>query len=396
MRVAIITESFPPDVNGVAHCVLRIAELLTGYGHHPLVIAPRPAEWREERAEWREERAEDRPLTDNRPDSSFPFPVVRVPAVPLPGYRSFRLGLPSRLVRAALIGHRADVVHLASPVFLGAHGAVEARRLGLPVVAVYQTDLPSYARAYRLGRAGEAFAWRWLRGIHNGAARTLAPSTVTATSLLGQGIGNVWLWGRGVDTRRFHPAKRSRDLRAELAPGGEMIAGYVGRLATEKRVELLAGITALEGVRLVVVGAGPAEAMLRQQMPDAVFLGERRGGELAAIYASLDVFVHSGPYETFGQTLQEAAASGLPVVAPAAGGPLDLVADGMTGYLVPPSDPGAFTAAVARLAADPAARAAFGSAGRRRVLGRTWPALTEELIGHYAAALGAERARVTI
>jgi len=388
MRVAIITESFPPDINGVAHCVLRVAELLTSYGHHPLVIAPRPAEWREE-------RAEGRPLTDKRPDSSFPFPVVRVPAVPLPGYRSFRLGLPSRLVRAALIGHRADVVHLASPVFLGAHGAVEARRLGLPVVAVYQTDLPSYARAYRLGRAGEAFAWRWLRGIHNGAARTLAPSTVTATSLLGQGIGNVWLWGRGVDARRFHPAKRSRDLRAELAPGGEVIAGYVGRLATEKRVELLAGITALEGVRLVVVGAGPAEAMLRQQMPDAVFLGERRGEELAAIYASLDVFVHSGPYETFGQTLQEAAASGLPVVAPAAGGPLDLVADGVTGYLVPPSDPGAFTAAVARLAADPAARAAFGSAGRRRVLGRTWPALTEELIGHYAAALGAKRARVT-
>ena len=172
--------------------------------------------------------------------------------------------------------------------------------------------------------------------------------------------------------------------------------GYVGRLATEKRVELLAGITALAGVRLVIVGAGPAEAMLRQHMPDAIFLGERRGEELAAIYASLDVFVHSGPYETFGQTLQEAAASGLPVVAPAAGGPLDLVDDGVTGYLVPPSDPGAFTAAVARLAADPAARAAFGAAGRRKVLSRNWPALTEELIGHYAAVLGARPARVTI
>src|SRR6266568_6402797 len=129
--------------------------------------------------------------------------------------------------------------------------------------------------------------------------------------------------------------------------------------------------------------------MLRGHMPDAIFLGERRGEELAAIYASLDVFVHSGPYETFGQTLQEAAASGLPVVAPAAGGPLDLVKGGVTGYLVPPSDPTAFTAAVARLAADPAARAAFGAAGRRSVLGRTWPALTEELTGHYAAVLRA-------
>ena len=123
-------------------------------------------------------------------------------------------------------------------------------------------------------------------------------------------------------------------------------------------------------------------------MPQALFLGERRGDELADIYASLDVFVHSGPYETFGQTLQEAAASGLPVIAPAAGGPLDLVADGTTGFLVPPSDADALTAAVARLAADPDRRAKFGQAGRRKVLGRTWPALTEELIGHYAAVLG--------
>ena len=390
MKVAIITESFPPDVNGVAHCVLRVAELLTGYGHHPLVIAPRPPGDR---------RVHRRPEGGGRQGASFPFPVVRVPAVPLPGYPSFRLGLPSRQVQAALIRHQAEVVHLASPVFLGTHGAAVARRLGLPTVAVYQTDLPSYARAYRLGRAGETFAWRWLRGIHNGAARTLAPSTVTATGLLGQGIGNVWLWGRGVDTRRFDPAKRSQQLRAALlgeAAQGELLVGYVGRLATEKRVELLAGITALAGVRLVIVGAGPAEAMLRQHMPDAIFLGERRGEELAAIYASLDVFVHSGPYETFGQTLQEAAASGLPVVAPAAGGPLDLVADGVTGYLVPPSDSGAFTAAVARLAADPAARAAFGAAGRRKVLGRSWPALTEELIGHYAAVLGARPAKVRI
>jgi len=383
MRVAIITESFPPDVNGVAHCVLRVAELLTSYGHHPLVIAPQP------------------PGERGAPGKgTFPFPVVRVPAVPLPGYPSFRLGLPSHRVRAALIRHQAEVVHLASPVFLGAHGAAVARRLGLPTVAVYQTDLPSYARAYRLGRAGEAFAWRWLRRIHNGAARTLAPSTVTATGLLGQGIGNIWLWGRGVDTRRFDPAKRSPELRAALLSqgghGGELIVGYVGRLATEKRVEMLAGITALAGVRLVIVGAGPAEVMLRQHMPGAIFLGERRGEALAAIYASLDVFVHSGPYETFGQTLQEAAASGLPVVAPAAGGPLDLVTDGVTGYLVPPSDPGAFTAAVARLAADPAARAAFGAAGRRKVLSRSWPALTEELIGHYAAVLGARRAKVSI
>jgi phosphatidylinositol alpha 1,6-mannosyltransferase len=390
MRVAIITESFPPDVNGVAHSVLRVAELLAESGHHPLVIAPQPPR--------------------GRRGDSFAFPVVRVPAVPLPGYPSFRLGRPSHRVRDALIAHRTEVVHLASPVCMGAHGAHVAGRLGLPAVAVYQTDLPAYARAYRLGRAGEAFAWHWLRGIHNSTARTLAPSTATATGLHAQGIDNVWLWGRGVDTTRFDPARRSQEVRSALgnsalgnsalgnsALGNELLVGYVGRLATEKRVERLAGITALDGVRLVIVGAGPAEAMLRQHMPGATFLGERSGDELAAIYASLDVFVHSGPYETFGQTLQEAAASGLPVVAPAAGGPLDLVEDGVTGYLVPPANPDAFTSAVARLAADPAMRAEFGAAGRRKVLGRTWPVLTRELVGHYTAVLGrAKKAKVAI
>ncbi|HTX27569.1 MAG TPA: glycosyltransferase family 1 protein [Streptosporangiaceae bacterium] len=364
MRIAIITESFPPDINGVAHSVQRVAESLVDRGHEPLVVAPRPTR-------------------DAKDPGSFPYPVVRVPAVPLPGYPSFRLGLPSRRVSDALIKHRTEVVHLASPAFLGAHGSAVARRLGLPAVAVFQTDLPSYARAYRLGHAGEAFAWWWLRGIHNRTARTLAPSTVTATGLLGRGIQNVWLWGRGVDTARFDPARRSERIRAQLAPDGKLIAGYVGRLATEKRVELLAGITALNGVRLVIVGGGPAEAYLRQHVPGALFLGERRGEELAAIYASLDVFVHSGPYETFGQTLQEAAASGLPVVAPAAGGPLDLVDEGVTGYLVPPGEADAYTAAVARLAADPAMRQAFGAAGRRKVLSRSWSALTDELIGHY-------------
>jgi phosphatidylinositol alpha 1,6-mannosyltransferase len=371
MRVAIITESFPPDVNGVAHTVLRAAEQLVQRGHHPLVIAPRPPR-------------------GTRHVGPFPYPVVRVPALPLPGYPSFRLGLPSRRIRRALAEHGTEVVHLASPVFLGAYGAFAATRLGLPFVAVYQTDLPAYARAYRLGRAGEAFAWNWLRRIHNSARRTLAPSTVTATGLLGHGMKNVWLWGRGVDTVRFDPAKRSQQIHDELAPDGEMIAGYVGRLATEKRVELLAGVAKLDGVRLVIVGAGPAEAMLRQALPTATFLGEHRGDDLAAIYASMDVFVHSGPYETFGQTLQEAAASGLPVIAPAAGGPLDLVDDGVTGYLVPPGEADAFAEAVRELASDSQTRKAFGAAGRKKVLGRSWSALTGELVDHYAAILGAD------
>ena len=188
----------------------------------------------------------------------------------------------------------------------------------------------------------------------------MSPSTATAADLVARGFERVSVWGRGVDTERFDPAKRSEQLRAELAPDGELIVGYVGRLAAEKRLDLLAEVAALPGVRLVIVGAGPTEAQARRMLPTALFLGQRQGEELARLYASLDVFVHSGPHETFGNTLQEAAASGLPVVAPAAGGPLDLVEDGVTGFLVTPGDAAALADAVAKLAADWQLRTAAG------------------------------------
>ena len=213
---------------------------------------------------------------------------------------------------------------------------------------------------------------------------------MTAAELDAHGLERVCLWGRGVDTERFHPSLRDERLRAEIAPDGEVIVGYVGRLAIEKRVDLLAAVAALPGVKLAVTGGGPMEEELRAALPSAAFLGTRYGAELARIYASLDVFVHTGPFETFGQTIQEASASGLPVVAPASGGPLNLVDDGETGYLVPPGDRDALSAAVRKLTDDPALRAQLGAAARRRVLGRTWSALTDELLGHYVAVIDAD------
>ncbi|MGI5214606.1 glycosyltransferase family 4 protein [Plantactinospora sp. CA-290183] len=368
MRITIVTESFPPDVNGVAHSVVRVAEHLLRRGHQPMVIAPQP------------------PPGTRDGTAALPYPVVRLPSVPMPGYPQFRLGLPNRELAGALRAHGTEVVHLASPFVLGARGAAVARAMGLPAVAVYQTDIAAYARAYRV-RMTEAAAWRWLRWVHNSAARTLAPSTPTMAALREHGIERVWRWQRGVDSERFDPANRSPALRRLLAPNGELLVGYVGRLAVEKRVDLLAEASVLPGVRVVVVGDGPAAVPLRRALPDALFLGPRHGRQLARIYASLDVFAHTGPYETFGQTVQEAMASGLPVVAPAAGGPLDLVEPGRTGTLVPPEDSTALTAAVARLAGDPALRVAYGRAGRAAVRGRTWTAIGDELVGHYTAVL---------
>ncbi|HEU4425891.1 MAG TPA: glycosyltransferase family 1 protein [Pilimelia sp.] len=369
MRIAIITESFPPDVNGVANSAVRVAEHLVDRGHSPLVIAPAPAS------------------TRCRLTGRQPFPVVRVPSVALPRYRSFRLGMPSRKLTEALIAHAPDIVHLASPVILGARGIALANQHRIPAIAVYQTDVAAYARNYYLGLA-EPAAWHWLRGIHNGAARTLAPSTAAAADLMANGVHRVWLWRRGVDTARFHPAKRHNGVRRVLAPHGEVIVGYVGRLAVEKRVDLLAAACRLPGVRVVVVGDGPARRDLRRALPGALFLGARHGDQLARLYASFDVFAHTGPYETFGQTIQEALASGVPVVAPAAGGPLDLVTPGVTGTLVPPGDSAALAGAIADLAADADRRRAYGAAARAEVATRTWAAVGDELIDHYAAALG--------
>lgn len=370
MRVAIVTESYLPDVNGVAHSVVRVAEHLVRRGHTPLVIAPAPAAVG---------------------SAAAPCPVVRVPSMPLPGYRTFRLGVPGRRLADALAAHAPDVVHLASPFVLGAHGVALAERLGIPAVAVYQTDLPGYAAAYRL-TAGANLAWAWLRAVHNRAARTLAPSTASATALTTHGIRGVRLWRRGVDTERFTPDKRG-PLRADLAPRGEVLVGYVGRLAAEKRVDLLAGVCRLPGTRLVVIGDGPTRREAQRVLPGAVFLGARHGEQLARLYANLDVFVHPGPFETFGQTVQEAMASGLPVVAPASGGPLDLVRPEVTGTLVPPLDAKALADAVAALVADPRRRRAYGRAGRAAVAARSWTAVGDELIGHYRDVLAPGIAR---
>lgn len=378
MRIAYVTESFPPDINGVAQTALRVAEHLINRGHAPLIIAPEPAEGLA------------------RPDRLLGYPVVRVPSCAIPVYRDLRVGLPGPRLRAAVEEHRADLVHLAGPFVLGAAGCTVARCLRVPAVAVYATDMAAYARTYHTGRPGQAIAWHRLRRIHNAVARTLAPSSAAAEDLRAHGVERVRIWGRGVDTARFDPAKRSAELRARLAPSGEVVAGYVGRLAVEKRLNLLAPVAALPGVKLVIVGSGPAEAAARRALPGALFLGPRHGEQLAMVYASLDVFVHAGPHETFCNTLQEAAASGLPVVAPAAGGPLDLVQDGVTGFLVPPGDADAIASVTAGLASDPALRAEHGRAGRRLMLGRTWPALGDELIDHYHEVLEGTGARVPV
>ena len=359
LRVLVVAESFLPQVNGVTNSVRRVLEHLAAEGHQAELISP------------------------TGPPSYAGFPVTQARGAHLPFYPDFRVGLETRRrLRAAMRRFRPDVVHIASPATLGHQAARAAAELGSPTVAVYQTDLVGFAARYDVPGGARAMA-ALTRRIHLTVDRTLAPSSASVRQLAGLGIGNTALWPRGVDLQSFHPVHRSRDLRRRIAPDGRLLIGYVGRLAPEKELELLTRLADDPRYALVVVGGGPEEHRLRTLLPGASFLGVLHGDELGAAYASLDVFVHTGRYETYCQSAQEALASGVPVVAPRAGGPVDVVDDTVAGFLYEPGDGDDLAAYVDKLASDPLLRTRMGLAARRSVGDRAWPAVNRALVGHY-------------
>ncbi|WP_246849856.1 glycosyltransferase family 4 protein [Nocardioides xinjiangensis] len=369
LRVLVVSESFLPQVNGVTNSVRRVLEHLAAEGHEAELIAP------------------------TGPATYAGFRVSRARGADLPFYGDFRVGLETRgRLRAAMERFRPDVVHIASPAMLGHQAARAARSFGVPTVAIYQTDLVGFADRY--GVPGGARAMEALtRRIHLGVDRTLAPSSASIEQLERLGIDAVARWPRGVDQVLFEPGKRDEALHAELAPHGELLVGYVGRLAPEKELGLLAHLDR-PGVRLVLVGGGPEEPRLRALLPRAAFLGVLHGEELARAHATLDVFVHTGRHETYCQSAQEALASGVPVVAPRAGGPVDVVDDTVAGYLYEPGDARELVAHVERLRTRPVLRRRMAVAARHSVRDRTWQAVNDLLVSHYrdvAAPAGTRR-----
>ncbi len=363
-RIAIVTETYPPEVNGVAQTIAKVVEGLCAEGHELTLIRPSQGE----------------------PFNHVPLAGLRqvfVTGVPVPKYGQLRMGLPAmnRLTRAWR-SQRPDVVHIVTEGPLGLSALAAARRLSLPVASEFRTNFHAYSAHYGLGWLARPILG-YLRWFHNRTGCTMVPTRALAAELAAEGFDNLRVVARGVDTTRFDPAKRSPELRATWgATPDTLVALYVGRLADEKNIPLL--LTAFEQMqkvrpdsRLVLVGDGPARAALQRRCPSAVFAGVRKGEELARHYASGDIFLFPSLTETFGNVTPEALASGLAVLAFNHAAASELIESGSNGLTATADDPAEFIQRAVKLAA--ADLAAMRRQARASVLRLSWPRIIDDI-----------------
>lgn len=368
MRVTIVTETFPPQVNGVSRTLGELARRLEGRGDAVQVVYPDYG---------------DRP---DRPHA------CRVRSISLPFYKELRLPLPPfGRVHRAVDAFRPDVIHVATEAFLGLSLLRYASRRSIPVVSSFHTNFDQYSAHYGVGWARSPI-WRYLRWFHNRTRETYVPSRTTIAQLEAKGFERLVLWPRGVDCSTFRPDRPGRDaIRAGFGWTPEDVAiVYVGRIAPEKNIDYLGDALAIvaerrPGVRILFVGDGPSREELEGKLGGvASFAGYQVGDALADHYAAGDLFAFSSTTETFGNVVQEAMASGMPVVALRAGGVGEIVRDGETGTLLDEdAPPDAFARALIRLADRADERRSMARAARAYAESQSWDAIMDALRDRY-------------
>ncbi len=389
LRVSVVTETFPPEINGVSITLARMVEGLRGRGHDLEII--RPAQ------------AVDQPANQSANQSGEPSVQAGAAGkgredlltrgVPIPRYPGLRMGMPAkrRLIRHWSL-HRPDVVHVATEGPLGWSALHAAIHLRLPVTSDFRTNFHTYTGHYGIGWLQRPIT-AYLRKFHNRAHFTTVPTEALRLELEAMNFQRLVVLPRGVDTHTFSPDFRSQALRASWGVAeDDLVVAVVGRLAPEKNLRLL--VEAWQSLRqvhsrtrLLLVGDGPQRAELQAACPGAIFAGARRGEDLAAHYASADLFAFPSLSETFGNVVLEALSSGLPCICfdHAAAGLL--LRDGQAGVLVNPQRPAAFATALRDLALDPDRRRAMARAARELALREGW----DGIVGRFEALL--ERAR---
>lgn len=372
LRVAVVTETYPPEVNGVAMTIASIVQGLQSRNHDIQLVRPRQAG----------ETGDGLPSLLGLPKQ------VLTRGFPIPRYPDLRMGAPSKRVLVKLWSlHRPDVVHIATEGPLGWSALQAARHLQLPLCSDFRTNFHSYSKHYGIGWLQRPIM-AYLRKFHNLTRLTMVPTVALKSELEAQGFRGLRVVARGVDLARFDPAHRSEALRAGWgADASTPVVLYVGRLAAEKNLGLL--LDAFEAMRavqpalrLVLVGDGPLREELQQRCPEAIFAGRRQGHDLAVHYASADCFMFPSQTETFGNVVIEAMASGLPVLAFAHAAAGEVLADGLSGRTVALNDAAGFVrAGVELIEAGPEARAAMGRVARQVALDMGWPRIVDQFEG---------------
>jgi glycosyltransferase involved in cell wall biosynthesis len=368
MRVAIVTENFLPKLDGVTRTLAMLLEHLRRRGHQAILLGPQGS-----------------------PRRYAGFRIFGAPGLPLPFYPELRALAPPLEFGQRLSRFRPDVLHVADPMLLGAAGIRWAVRVGVPVVSVYHTNLAAYCAHFGFPFLQEPM-WAYRRLLHNQCEATLCPSPSTAREAERRGFERVGVWPRGIDSSLFNPQKRSEMWRRAVGSSARKIILYVGRLSYEKNPGVLVEAFKTLGapdIHLVLVGDGPARESLERSLAGyaVTFTGYLTGEALATAYASADVFAFPSHTETFGQVVQEAMASGVPVVGFDAEGVRDLVSSGETGLLARDHSPHTFAEALRSVLYSDELRAALGAQAHTFAAARAWENVMDGLIVFYEDAI---------